>query len=378
MDEHLKYISAVQQSPLGSLQRQQALEKLTEVVLRSRSMFRFYGGRAIASVYDEGLQAWRTEMLRLFNLEINQYNNQSQWFEELRSRALSHVLTPDYLQQLALAAQQYEPPTPQWQYAMQQLIYSILNSRRLRGRGEFSEDVYQEALNTTCLWLHKKINTYDATRGSFMAWINSRLSYTLLETRNECHDPLIQQLNCKIIRTKYQLTSLIRAGLFIDLNFWLKLTSRLATSGDSFCRQILFLQIILFILVQMYQVNPKQTEIILFELAQQTLVFSSKLVSIESETRSIDAIAQSQANPSLSEQIRHYLESDPHNLCQVHCRANPEATFQAIALKRLDGESWQQISDCFNVQISALSNFFQRHLTRLKSDIRSYIQGELD
>jgi len=378
MDERLKYISAVQQSPLGSLQRQQALENLTEVVLRSRSMFRFEGGGAIAPIYREGLQALRTETLGLLDREINNYNGKPQWLTEVRSRALSRVLTQDYLQQLALVAQQYEPPTPQWQYAMQELINGIMRSRKLRGRGKFSQDVYQEAINTMCLWLYRKINTYDATKGSFMTWINTRLSYILLETRQECHDPLVQQLNGKIIRTKYQLTAIVREGLVIDLNFWLKSVLRLSNPGQNFPNPILFLQIIVLILVQMYQVNPQQTEIILFELAQQTLSLSSKLVSIESETRSIETIAQSPSNPSLSEQIRHYLESDPQGLCQVHCRANPQATFQAIALKRLDGESWQQISDCFNIRVTALSNCFQRTLQRLIPHIRSYIQGELD
>jgi|GEM_PF-6494532 len=80
---------------------------------------------------------------------------------------------------------------------------------------------------------------------------------------------------------------------------------------------------------------------------------------------------------ALSEQVRQYLERDPKGLGQVYCRSNPQATFQAIALKRLDGESWQQISDYFGIPVATLSRFFQHHLKRLSPKIKRYIQGEL-
>ena len=104
---------------------------------------------------------------------------------------------------------------------------------------------------------------------------------------------------------------------------------------------------------------------------KQSLPAFTKLNNADDE---IENIPQVGSENSLSEQILEYLETDPHQLLQKHIRAHPEATFQFIVLKRLEGISWQELSNTLNIGIPALSNFFQRNLQKIAPEIRKYIQ----
>ena len=117
--------------------------------------------------------------------------------------------------------------------------------------------------------------------------------------------------------------------------------------------------------------KPLIVDSILYEIAQQSLPNAMKLANIDDE---IENILQLQTEKPLSEQLREYLETDPNQLLQKHIRAHPEATFQIIALKRLEGISWKELSEDFNIKIPALSNFFQRQLQKIAPEIKKYIQ----
>jgi DNA-directed RNA polymerase specialized sigma24 family protein len=47
-----------------------------------------------------------------------------------------------------------------------------------------------------------------------------------------------------------------------------------------------------------------------------------------------------------------------------HIKGHPEASFQAIALRRLDSISWEEISEEFNIAVSSLSTFYQRSIKK--------------
>lgn len=74
---------------------------------------------------------------------------------------------------------------------------------------------------------------------------------------------------------------------------------------------------------------------------------------------------QSSASSSLTEELQSYLKADPNQVLQTtHVAKHPEANFQYLALKRLEGYSWQEISNELNLAISTLSSFYQRYLTQ--------------
>lgn len=72
-----------------------------------------------------------------------------------------------------------------------------------------------------------------------------------------------------------------------------------------------------------------------------------------------------QLAPSLSEDLKCYLQEDPDDLFQhTHIANHPRANFQYIALSRLEGYSWQDLATELNLGISTLSSFYQRCITR--------------
>lgn len=74
---------------------------------------------------------------------------------------------------------------------------------------------------------------------------------------------------------------------------------------------------------------------------------------------------------SLAQQVYRYIDHDPRGVFQSTYIADyPQATFQAIALRRLDGYSWQEISQEWSMPISTLSSFYQRCLKKFTDQFR--------
>ncbi len=80
--------------------------------------------------------------------------------------------------------------------------------------------------------------------------------------------------------------------------------------------------------------------------------------------------------PFLSDLVRRCLEEDIDRVfSQKHIRNYPEATFRYIALRRLNGYQWQEISDELGIKKSTLSDFYQRCLHQLAPQIRDCVQN---
>ena len=188
--------------------------------------------------------------------------------------------------------------------------------------------------------------------------------------RVENYDPFIQKLNVRIIKNKYKLTNIIKNINQEKLNFWLTLEIKKLLPCIVSSKILLFLTVN-FLISRLIITNPLAANSLLYEMVKQSLPAFIKLNNADDE---IEKIPQLGSENSLSEQIREYLETDPHQLLQKHIRAYPEATFQFIVLKRLEGMSWQKLSDTLNIGIPALSNFFQRNLQKIAPEIRKYIQ----
>ena len=74
------------------------------------------------------------------------------------------------------------------------------------------------------------------------------------------------------------------------------------------------------------------------------------------------------------QEVRDLLMNDPKGVFgKTHVVNHPEANFQRIALQRLDGFSWQEISMQLDVSIPTLSSFYQRALDKLGPILREYL-----
>ncbi|RUS93604.1 hypothetical protein DSM106972_095940 [Dulcicalothrix desertica PCC 7102] len=96
------------------------------------------------------------------------------------------------LEHLAITAKQFPPKSKSRQLALSELASKIQNSRRLfcKGRYNYPEDVYIEALQETWLYISRKIEKYDPEVGTVMAWVNFILGKRFIDairryTRNQ-------------------------------------------------------------------------------------------------------------------------------------------------------------------------------------------------
>jgi hypothetical protein len=78
--------------------------------------------------------------------------------------------------------------------------------------------------------------------------------------------------------------------------------------------------------------------------------------------------------PHLLQEVKDYIEEDPEGLfAQIYVADHPAASFQYLALKRLEGYSWQDLSVELRIAIPTLSRFYQRCLTRFAPRLKTYL-----
>ncbi len=73
--------------------------------------------------------------------------------------------------------------------------------------------------------------------------------------------------------------------------------------------------------------------------------------------------------------LRSFLEEDPDEIFKSrYIENNPEANFQVIALRRLNEESWKDISQYFQIPVPTLSTFYQRCVKHFTPTFKEYFQ----
>lgn len=77
-----------------------------------------------------------------------------------------------------------------------------------------------------------------------------------------------------------------------------------------------------------------------------------------------------------SEIIKKCIEEDPEGIFRNECIGNnPRANFRAIALKRFEGNSWQEISEELGIDaLSTTSSFYSRCVKKFAPKIKAYLQ----
>lgn len=90
-------------------------------------------------------------------------------------------------------------------------------------------------------------------------------------------------------------------------------------------------------------------------------------------TADLDNLASPQDREDLTEIVKECIQSDPENIFKKEYIENcPQATFQALALRRLTGKSWQEISAEFEIKVPTLSSFYYRCINKFLSKLKEY------
>ena len=101
---------------------------------------------------------------------------------------------------------------------------------------------------------------------------------------------------------------------------------------------------------------------------------SVKRLTLEHLDQSNPSELNPQLIPSLSQEVKACLEEDPECLFrQASVADRPAANFQYIAVKRLEGYSWQDLSTEFNIPVPTLSSFYRRCLARFGPKLKAYL-----
>ncbi|MEO0409806.1 MAG: hypothetical protein AAF289_20890, partial [Cyanobacteria bacterium P01_A01_bin.135] len=93
--------------------------------------------------------------------------------------------------------------------------------------------------------------------------------------------------------------------------------------------------------------------------------------------KDLEAIPQPE-EPTVSEadQVRQCLEADVDDSFKAaHVRHHPQANFRAIALARLDGQSWETIAAALSVKVPTLSSFYQRCCHKFAEPLRACVEA---
>lgn len=248
---------------------------------------------------------------------------------------------------------------------LNQLLRLIAESSQLRGQGNYSSDIYQDALNRTLYWIVTHLDEYDPEKGRFMSWVNYRLQKYLWEVKQETIEPFVQKNHAQIIRCKHKLATLINKvgnlGISSDL---------LRLAHHSIFRWIVMLNYC----YSLKKSDPTKLNEMLRTMAEAS-VSHVPLQQINSDyLHQLECPVNS--SPSLLELTRSYIELDPDNLLKVTPKKYPHVTFQQLFLARLNCQEWQDIAHHYQVNASSLRTFFQRNLNKVSSHIRQFVEAQ--
>ncbi|WP_139240601.1 hypothetical protein [Geitlerinema sp. PCC 9228] len=226
------------------------------------------------------------------------------------------------LQQLAIAAQNHPPKSPQRRKYLRHLIEKTQMSGRLRRRFPyqdvpFAEEIYHEALQDLWTFVSQNIEQYDPQRGPLIRWFN----YLLAK------------------------------------RFFPRAISRVIERNQQKIGQLT----IYFESLETVSYNGEDN-------------YGDELQPSKKSKRLLEAIQKNR--PLLSEMVKECLYVDPDRIfTDKHVKHCPQANFRNIALWRLEGRKWQEIANELGIQISTLSDFYQRAMPKMSFRIRQYLQN---
>jgi hypothetical protein len=92
-----------------------------------------------------------------------------------------------------------------------------------------------------------------------------------------------------------------------------------------------------------------------------------------------DILASQEKTISLTELVRECIELDPENLFKKrHIENYPQANFQKLALRRISGKSWKEISAEFEIKLQTVSSFYYRCVTEFAPKLKEYCSNDIN
>ena len=81
--------------------------------------------------------------------------------------------------------------------------------------------------------------------------------------------------------------------------------------------------------------------------------------------------------PSLFEMVREYIEKDPDKILQkAHIRNRKDANFQTMALARISGKGWSEISAELKIPVGTITSFFGRYCRKFAPNFKNYLPNQ--
>lgn len=83
--------------------------------------------------------------------------------------------------------------------------------------------------------------------------------------------------------------------------------------------------------------------------------------------------------PSRAEILKKCIELDPENIFKNERIQNcPQANFQAVAMQRMSGKSWNEISVEFAIKVPTVSSFYYRCVNKFSLKLKKYCDNDLN
>ncbi|NJM71042.1 MAG: sigma-70 family RNA polymerase sigma factor [Scytonema sp. RU_4_4] len=93
----------------------------------------------------------------------------------------------------------------------------------------------------------------------------------------------------------------------------------------------------------------------------------------------LDNLALPEESKDLTGIVRECIESDSEDIFKnEHIEKCPQATFQALAMLRMSGKSWKEISAEFEMKVSTVSSFYYRCIKKLSPKLKEYCENQVD
>lgn len=293
------------------------------------------------------------------------------------------------LAQLLTAAQRNAPQTEGWHLALTRLVEAILRSRKV-GRppvGQPLSGIYQEIYERVRQQLlydiGDELNHYNPARIPVREWASTlqhQAFRTILDDAQlkklaiqaQCHPP----------------QSEVRQHALGELVEAIRLSGRLGhPHRASFSPQFYDLlhdeavnKTLTYVCRKIDNYDPdrgdkKFMNWVNFRLGR--VINESCCEFREPDTRDLPSLAelenmvQPTEPPSLLESVRECIAEDVGDIFKrAFIRNRPDASFQAIALARLSGKTWEELSAKFRIPLPTLSRFFQRCCVKFRPQLR--------
>jgi DNA-directed RNA polymerase specialized sigma24 family protein len=294
------------------------------------------------------------------------------------------------LEQLVTQAKRHAPQTEGWQLAITQLVDKILRSRKI-GRppiGQPLSGVYQEIYEQVRQQLlHKvgeELSNYNPTRTPVRTWVNTLQNHAF---RTVLDDAQLKKLALEAQR--HPPHTELRQHALGELVEAIRLSGKLGHPHRTrFSPQFYDLlyeeavnKTLTYVCRKIDKYDPERGQDKKFMtwvnfrldrvIIETSREFRDPIITDLPSLTDLEERCKSDESPSLFDKVRESIEEDAKNLFkQAHIRNHMNANFQAIALARFSGQSWEEISAKFGIPLPTLSSFFQRCCEKFRSQFR--------